>query len=170
MNIPTPGLSPPALEALLGHAWPGNIRELENVVHFALLISSAEEIRPEHLKISGASDAAGVSEGKWAAVGSTPAAAPENTPLDAIAVQLRRSFAEPGTSLYDELERLIVTEAYRHCGSNQVQSAALLGITRNVLRTLLKRHGLLDDHAFAPGGAADRGPSDRSWSLDAAGI
>src|SRR3984957_6250329 len=116
MNVPTPNLSPAALEALLRHTWPGNIRELENVIHFALLISSAEEIRPEHLKISGGSDAAGVSDAHWAAVGSAPAAAPEiSTPLDAIAVQLRRSFAEPGTSLYEALERLIVTEAYRHC-------------------------------------------------------
>ena len=158
MNIPTPALSPQALEALLGHSWPGNIRELENVMHFALLISSAEEIRPEHLKISGGSGAAGVSEAHWATVGSAPAAAPEiSTPLDAIAVQLRRSFTEPGASLHEALERLIVTEAYRHCGNNQVHAAALLGITRNVLRTLLKRHGLLDDHGFMPGESPDRG-------------
>ena len=92
-------------------------------------------------------------------------------PLQVIAAQLRRSFAKPGASLYDELERLIVTEAYRHCGNNQVQSAVLLGVTRNVLRTLLKRHGLLEDSANTPPERPhDRGPLDRSWSPDAARI
>ncbi|AMX89484.1 hypothetical protein A4W92_21560 [Pseudomonas aeruginosa] len=35
-------------------AWPGNIRELENVVHFALLVSDKEEILPQHLNFGGA--------------------------------------------------------------------------------------------------------------------
>jgi DNA-binding NtrC family response regulator len=167
MIIPVPNLSPAAVDALRGHAWPGNIRELENVIHFALLISSAEEIRPEHLKVSGGWGGAALGEGNRAAAGNVPEAVPDDmAPLPVIAVQLRRAFAKPGATLYDELERLIVTEAYRHCGSNQVQSAALLGVTRNVLRTLLKRHGLLEDGAFTPERSQDRGASDRSWSPD----
>jgi DNA-binding NtrC family response regulator len=174
MNIPVPGLSPTAVDALRGHAWPGNIRELENVIHFALLISSAEEIQPEHLKVSGGWGAAAPTEDNIAPSHVSGAAPDETAPLQVIAAQLRRSFAKPGVALYDELERLIVTEAYRHCGNNQVQSAVLLGVTRNVLRTLLKRHGLLDDSAIAgaiaPERPQDRGPSDRSWSPDAAAI
>src|ERR1700691_642666 len=160
MNIPVPDLSPAAVDALRGHAWPGNIRELENVIHFALLISSAEEIRPEHLKVSGGWGAAVPGEGSSAAGHVPVAAADEAAPLQVIAAQLRRSFAKPGAALYDELEHLIVTEAYRHCRNNQVQSAALLGVTRNVLRTLLKRHGLLEDSAFTPESSQDRGPAD----------
>jgi DNA-binding NtrC family response regulator len=171
MNIPVPDLSPAAVDALRGHAWPGNIRELENVIHFALLISSFEEIRPEHLKVSGGWGAAAVGEDSGAA-GRGPAVAPEEAaPLQVIAAQLRRSFAKPGAALYDELEQLIVTEAYRHCGHNQVQSAALLGVTRNVLRTLLKRHGLLEDNAITPPQRPqERSPLDRSWLPDAARI
>jgi DNA-binding NtrC family response regulator len=175
MNIAVPDLSPAAVDALRGHAWPGNIRELENVIHFALLISSAEEIRPEHLKVSGGWGAATPGEDNIAPSHVSGATRDEMAPLQVIAAQLRRSFAKPGAALYDDLERLIVTEAYRHCGNNQVQSAVLLGVTRNVLRTLLKRHGLLDDSAIAsaiapPERAQDRGPSDRSWSPDAATI
>jgi DNA-binding NtrC family response regulator len=33
------------------HSWPGNTRELENVIHFALLVSSGDEILPEHLNL-----------------------------------------------------------------------------------------------------------------------
>jgi DNA-binding NtrC family response regulator len=170
MNIPVPDLSPAAVDALRGHAWPGNIRELENVIHFALLISSAEEIRPEHLKVSGGWGAAVPGEGSSAAGHVPVAAADEAAPLQVIATQLRRSFAKPGAALYDELEHLIVTEAYRHCRNNQVQSAALLGVTRNVLRTLLKRHGLLEDSAFTPESSQDRVPADRGWPPDVACI
>ncbi|MNG33217.1 hypothetical protein D3C84_1194250 [compost metagenome] len=34
------------------HSWPGNTRELENVIHFALLVSTGDEILPEHLNLS----------------------------------------------------------------------------------------------------------------------
>jgi DNA-binding NtrC family response regulator len=93
--------------------------------------------------------------------------APPQAPLDAIASHLRRSFATPGESLFDDLESLIVTEAYQRCGGNQVQTALLLGITRNVLRTLLKRHGLLQDTSVP---YRDAPPEDLGWSMDAARV
>ena len=46
---PVPLISLDAQRVLEAHAWPGNTRELENVIHFALLVSGAEEIQPEHL-------------------------------------------------------------------------------------------------------------------------
>ena len=172
-GMATPELSSGAGEALLHYTWPGNIRELRNVMRFALLMSSGAIIQPEHLKIAGGWDSAAHT---WAASAhespqTQPApesgAAEELPPLETIALQLRRSFAAPGASLFDDLERLIVTEAYQHCGSNQVQTALLLGITRNVLRTLLKRHSLLQqDGAYRDG----TGPDERSWSLDAARV
>jgi DNA-binding NtrC family response regulator len=166
MGLALPELSPAAIESLHGHSWPGNIRELENVIHFALLMSSGEEIHPEHLKVSGGWGAASLGSASWTgADAAAPVAARAPTsPLEVIATQLRRSFEEPGESLFDDLERLIVVETYQHCGNNQVQSAALLGISRNVLRTLLKRHGLLQDVVFPADRALDHG-----WSLEASG-
>jgi DNA-binding NtrC family response regulator len=140
MNWPASKLSITAVGALLAHTWPGNIRELENVIHFALLMSNGAEIQPEHLKVRDWP----VNDNCFAA-----AAHPSADPLEVIAAQLRRAFLNPTDTLFDDLERLIVTETYQHCGNNQVQSAALLGISRNVLRTLLKRHGLLSDSTFA---------------------
>lgn len=167
MNVPLPEISAAALDALRGYAWPGNIRELENVIHFALLVSSAQEIRPEHLKVTGGWGAAGLGNGSWDAPSRQvhlPFAV-DAPPLEVIAEQLRRSFANPGESLFDDLEKLIVSEAYRHCQNNQVQSAALLGISRNVLRTLLKRHGFLQDTAFN-----NQSPVEPVWAKDAAAI
>jgi len=44
-----PGFSPPALNLLLNHDFPGNIRELENIVEHASVLCGQGIIRPEHL-------------------------------------------------------------------------------------------------------------------------
>jgi DNA-binding NtrC family response regulator len=153
MNRSPAKLSVTAVSTLLAHSWPGNIRELENLLHFALLMASGAEIQPEHLKVR-----------EWS-VPDAPVTADAQAsadPLEAIASQLRRAFLNPTDTLYDDLERLIVTETYQHCGNNQVQSAALLGISRNVLRTLLKRHGLLSDSTFTEQRALEA-----PWSMQA---
>jgi DNA-binding NtrC family response regulator len=144
-----PEVTPAAAEALLRHAWPGNIRELRNVMHFALLIASGGAIQPEHLKVNGGWGAAAApAEDNPPSALHSHIAHDSRSPLEAIAEQLRHSFDAPGGSLFEDLERLIVTEAYQRCGGNQVQSAQLLGVTRNVIRTLLKRHGLLQEPPF----------------------
>ena len=42
-------LSPEAVDVLLEHAWPGNVREMANVMEHAYILSGAERITPEHL-------------------------------------------------------------------------------------------------------------------------
>ncbi|TJZ70061.1 sigma-54 interaction domain-containing protein [Chitiniphilus eburneus] len=130
LGLTVPQVGEAAVHALLHYPWPGNIRELENVIHFALLVSSGKTIEPRHLKLNG---------------GIATSGAPSGPPLEVIAGELRRLFSAPGEHLFDDLEDLIVREAYRHARHNQVRSAELLGVTRNVLRTLLKRHGLLPE-------------------------
>ena len=140
LKLPLPELGAAAVRLLEQYGWPGNIRELENVIHYALLVASGRELRPEHLKLNGAVLAA-----------SPPARAGrgERDRLQAYRDALRELFDAPGEALHHELERLLIEEAFRESGLNQVRSAALLGITRNVLRTLLKKHGLLGETATA---------------------
>ena len=58
-QIPAPTLSLDSLQLLKSHAWPGNIRELQNVMERALILAQEEPvIRPEHLLLSGQSIAA----------------------------------------------------------------------------------------------------------------
>src|SRR5580700_1633631 len=55
-RLPTPQLSFPALQMLKIHPWPGNIRELQNVIERALILSDGEPlIRPEHLLLADSS-------------------------------------------------------------------------------------------------------------------
>ncbi|MDN7140557.1 sigma-54-dependent Fis family transcriptional regulator [Pseudomonas sp. JQ170] len=51
LNLPVPLISEAAQRVLELHSWPGNTRELENVIHFALLVSSGAEILPHHLNL-----------------------------------------------------------------------------------------------------------------------
>ena len=65
--------------------------------------------------------------------------------LDGIGEALQECFAKPGNNLFRDVERRLVEDAFRHCNENQVRTAELLGISRNVVRTLLKRYGLLNE-------------------------
>jgi transcriptional regulator with PAS, ATPase and Fis domain len=127
-----PEIRDDALSLLLRYAWPGNIRELENVIHFSLLVAPEHEIRPEHLRIQGAP----------AGLAKSPARSKSGDPpsLDHVADAFRKCFELPGISLFNDIERRLVQDAYLYCDSNQMRTAALLGVTRNVVRTLLRRH------------------------------
>lgn len=134
LNLPPPRLGEDAIATLTEYPWPGNVRELENVIHFALLVTPEQELRSEHLRLGG-----------MRAV--TQTAAPtdwvgsEELP-EALGKLLVRMFREPGGRLLDDLERQVIAEAFKFTGENQVRTAALLGISRNVVRTLLRKHGL----------------------------
>ena len=152
-----PQFSEEAIDLLLHYSWPGNIRELENVVHFALLVAASDMIEASHLKVTGGWQKSG-------AISKSPALQninhqpqivepgpllnnSQDDPLTIIAQQLRRLFTEQGDGPhFEKLESLIVHQAFAYVRSNQVHGATLLGISRNVMRTLLKRHGLLADY------------------------
>jgi DNA-binding NtrC family response regulator len=120
-----------ALHLLKLHSWPGNIRELENVIHYALLIAPMHEIAPEHLRVPTMSELLDAPE---------PSQSRELTILDRVSEAFLECFASPGNNLFNDVERRLVQDAYLYCDSHQVRTAALLGVSRNVVRTLLKRH------------------------------
>ncbi|MDB5970476.1 MAG: sigma-54-dependent Fis family transcriptional regulator [Hydrocarboniphaga sp.] len=136
LKVARPQLADSARRALEAYGWPGNIREVENVVHFALLVAKTDEIRLEHLKLNGITSPLATGAG---------AAASRLSPREQVAAAVRSLLLEPGADLFNELERIVVDEAFRHSRYNQVRAASLLGLSRNVLRTLLKKHGHLGD-------------------------
>ncbi len=148
-----PEISEAARHALERYSWPGNIREVENVIHFALLVARENEVRPEHLKLNGVSGAVAQNAG-----------ASRLTPVEQITAALQTLLDEPGDNLFNELEKLIVDEAFRRSRYNQVRAASALGISRNVLRTLLKKHGYLGDKSDE----LPEGKEPPSWNLAAA--
>jgi DNA-binding NtrC family response regulator len=152
MGYPKPEFSSNAIELLTHYAWPGNIRELENVVHFALLVAKSGYIESADLRVTGGWDLIGAQPTKpYLSAGGKHAEQHAATtgqadPLVVIAEQLRRLFQSTEERLlFQELEELLVREAFAFNKNNQVHTAALLGISRNVMRTLLKRYGFLAD-------------------------
>jgi len=165
LNLPTlPMLTPAAQAALLGYAWPGNIRELENVIHFALIVCCHDWIEPADLKLVTAAPLP--APAAMLATPSTPAIGPRALAAAAIADPAQADAASADRldeqrlgelfdallsagrpQLFQTVEQTLVRRAYAFCRENQVQTARTLGLTRNSLRTLLKRHGLISDGA-----------------------
>jgi sigma-54-specific transcriptional regulator len=172
LGLDDPFLSHDAEAALLGYGWPGNIRELENVIHYALIVCRDGVVRATDFRFSPlarmsvavttapapayvaapappfvtAPAPAAVSPEPLAA---PPAAAAAPTPLDRLATAFDDLIAARPAELFHTVEGRLVRQAFERCRENQVQTARLLGVTRNTLRTLLKRHGLLGAAAAA---------------------
>ena len=142
-------VSEAAREALLSYRWPGNIRELENVIHYALIVCRDGEIGRADLNLVpvGAVQAA-------APAPNLPAVEPEPVPqappivassAERLAQLFRELLGQGAPGLFEQVADALVRTAYAHCRQNQVHTARVLGITRNTLRTQLKRYGLLGE-------------------------
>ena len=155
LSLPPQLLSDRVKQELERYHWPGNIRELENVIHFALLVAP-NRIQPEHLQLAG-------SVGATASSSSKPL-----EPKEQIAQALRTMFEAGGDNLFETIEKLVVDEAFRHSRYNQVRAASLLGISRNVLRTLLKKYHYLSGRSSssdaASGADEEQDDDGRGWS------
>ncbi|MCA9556442.1 MAG: sigma-54-dependent Fis family transcriptional regulator, partial [Myxococcales bacterium] len=116
-GVPRPELSAEALAALATHEWPGNLRELRNVVTRAVLLCRGGAVRPEHL----------------------PAFAPRRVEA--------ASWVDDGGGTADldpaqATERARVVGALRAHNGNQTRAAQALGISRQTFVKKLDRYGI----------------------------
>jgi aliphatic sulfonates family ABC transporter substrate-binding protein len=132
LNIEPVELSTAAADRLLAHDWPGNIRELENVIHHALLVCRAGVISAADLRLVVMPSASKPI---------LPAAA--RTPKDDLARALLAMFELEPDNLHETIEETVFQTAFHYCHKNQLQTARLLGISRNVVRARLMQFGEL---------------------------
>ncbi|WP_203075149.1 sigma-54-dependent transcriptional regulator [Falsiroseomonas ponticola] len=123
-GLPERALSPVAREALLSHAWHGNVRELENTIHRAVLLAEGHEIGPEAIELTRR---AVVAEAPPAMPAATPAAA---APANRIAPLVGRRM--------EDVERDLILETLSHCLGNRTRAAEILGISIRTLRNKLQ--------------------------------
>jgi two-component system response regulator AtoC len=122
-DAPTPArISEEALEKLLTHAYPGNIRELENLIERAVVISQGDLILPEHIVFSH-----------------SPTAGSTAGPLD-IEAALRRG--QSVTDLVAGVERRCLQFALREANGDHGEAARILGITEKALTRMIDQHDL----------------------------
>ena len=148
-----PTLSRGAEHCLLGHAWPGNIRELENAIQHALLVCPGDAIRPADLALLPAPPRHATQsplqpESRALALAPLESKLPPEEPVsvDDPHETLRRAllslYSEGGPRLWSTIEELVMVTAYEHSRQNQLRTARLLGISRNVVRARLVQFGL----------------------------
>ncbi|MCA9588259.1 MAG: sigma 54-interacting transcriptional regulator [Myxococcales bacterium] len=128
MGRETPRLLDGAKNALLGHAWPGNLRELRNVMDRAALLSLGAEIDADAIHIEGTPRAGLGDVARPAGAVATPSAH-EPAPGD-----LRKDLSD--------FERDRIVAALEEAGGNQARAAELLGLPLRTLVKRLTRHGL----------------------------
>ncbi len=148
---PLPELSAEAVQRLLAHSWPGNIRELENALLSAALLAGGPLIEGRHLQFSRRAAPSLI-----AAPSSTAAAsdAPPEQLWQGIQQQLQALLDHDSQALWSRWEELLLQTTLSRHHFNQVHSADRLGISRHALRTLMKRHDLLPPPAGARYGNA----------------
>jgi two-component system, NtrC family, response regulator PilR len=116
------GISHDALELLMRYDWPGNIRELENVIERAVALEPTPSILPDSLP---------------PAIRGESAARASAMPVDGL--------PESGFDLeahVKEIERGYIAEALRRAGGVQVKAADLLGMSFRSFRYYVKKYNL----------------------------
>jgi sigma-54-specific transcriptional regulator len=129
LGCPETRLSAAAEQALSVHSWPGNIRELENAIHHALLVARNGIITPAELNLS-----------TLPVRGCRTAPRSPGEELDRLLDALCEN---GGPDLYARIERALLRAAYKQCSGNQLATARLLGLSRHVVRARLIQYGIL---------------------------
>jgi DNA-binding NtrC family response regulator len=128
-----------ALDYLLGYPWPGNIRELRNVVERALVLCDGPEILPQHLPLEKIrpipDDGITFSSPPGGPTGPTGRATP---PESRAALQSLPPLGDPKK----QAERKRIIDALEACASNQTRAALLLGMSRRTLVSKLGYYGI----------------------------
>jgi DNA-binding NtrC family response regulator len=107
------GVSPAAETLLRNYGWPGNVREMRNVVERAMLLAEGQRLEVQDFGVLNAGATSG-------------------DPFDLPAA---------GVDL-EALERSLVAQALRRAGGNQTKAAALLGLNRDQIRYRIEKFGL----------------------------
>ncbi len=124
-------MSPAAVELLEGYRWPGNIRELRNVIERAMLLAGDEEIQPSHLPVEKMTATYTAS---FAAVAPPPDVVPRVTPGKGAP---RLAFGET-----HEEKKQRVLDVLAECGGNNTEAAKALGVSRRTLGKWLVAYGI----------------------------
>jgi two-component system response regulator AtoC len=121
-RLPPKKFSKEAIQIMLSHSWPGNIRELKNVVRRSS-VRATENIVSEISFSTIEMSLPAVKPGKKTAV--APSVPPETSPLTAL----------------DEIEKEAIEKAYHLSDRNTANAAKLLGISRATMYRKLKKMG-----------------------------
>jgi DNA-binding NtrC family response regulator len=117
-------LTPATVDRLLAYSWPGNVREMQNAIERAVILSDGDTLEPRHLNLAAVTRAAGPPD-----------------PWDSI--DLSGGLEEATTRSVTEIERRKLSRALREAGNDRRLAADLLRINFRLLESKLREHGLV---------------------------
>jgi DNA-binding NtrC family response regulator len=122
-GLPPRPLSPEALRRLAAHGWRGNVRELENTLHRAVLLAGGDTIDGDAIELAP--------DGPAGAPAGAPTGAPAGaSPCEGVAGLVGRRM--------DDVERDLILETLTHTLGNRTHAATILGISIRALRNKLR--------------------------------
>ncbi len=142
-GLPNRPLADAAKRILQSHVWRGNVRELENTMHRAVLLASGNDIGPEAILLSNAQpayDHAGT-------VANSAAVAASAAASGATKALVGRTVAD--------VERDLIIDTLQHCLGNRTHAANILGISIRTLRNKLRQY-IDEGIPVPPAGEAER--------------
>jgi two-component system response regulator PilR (NtrC family) len=125
MNIDAPQISEDAYRMLRDYPFPGNVRELENILERALTLCTDGLIAPDHIKLRAAVRPAGET----------------TTPVPVLSQEAAASGGALGAQLED-IERDAIVKALEKTRYNKTAAAKLLGMSFRALRYRIKKLGI----------------------------
>ncbi|MEL7045555.1 MAG: sigma-54 dependent transcriptional regulator [Pseudomonadota bacterium] len=127
LGIEAPKLEPGAMKGMLDYRFPGNVRELENMLERAFALCEGDSIRAEDLQL-----------------GSTPLPMGKRSSSDARQDSRLSDVAGDLDSYLADIEREVLSEALEAQRWNRTETARLLGVSFRSLRYRMKKLGLDD--------------------------
>ena len=140
-GAPFRDIAPATERVLLSHPWRGNVRELENTIHRAVLLASGPEIAPEAIRLP---------DGTHVGPGSSAIDMPGPVKMAVeSAVAVTRGLV--GRTVAD-VERDLILDTLDHCLGNRTHAANILGISIRTLRNKLREYTQAGLAVPQPGG------------------
>jgi DNA-binding NtrC family response regulator len=143
----SPGLPEEVLQALQSYTWPGNIRELQNAVERAAILSGGGTPREADFLLSSAG---GISAVSAEASVKPLAASIEREVIPASEIPSTEALQIRSGLTVQEMEKALILETLRSTSNNRTQAAKLLGISIRTLRNKLHEY-----RVEAPEGAGE---------------
>ena len=122
-----------AMSLLEKHGWRGNVRELENTMHRAVLLAQGDEIGTDAIVLSGGGE-------EVASVAATAAAAVKDNETPTITSDDGNNTKGLVGRTVAEVERDLIIDTLQHCLGNRTHAANILGISIRTLRNKLKQY------------------------------
>ena len=136
MHRRMPRLSSEARAALEAYPFPGNVRELENILERALAMADDDEISTADLRLPNVPNA------QAAAVAAVFTGSNDPNARDPRHMDPRETGSSALPSYIEEIERAAIQQALQESRYNKTKAAAKLGITFRALRYKLKKLGI----------------------------